>query len=217
MENLTNKPKATFESVWASLQETDRMRKESDARWEKSRAEYDQQLKESRAEYEKMRKESDERWEKSRADYDRRMKKFEETMGGWSNNHGDFAEEYFFNSFENGKQNFFGETFDEIEKNVKGIKKGYKDEYDILLINGHAIGIVEVKFKAHKNDIPKILQKSNTFRVNFPEFENHRVYLGLATMAFNPELEQDCIDEGIAVIKQVGDTVVINDEHLKVF
>jgi hypothetical protein len=36
-------------------------------------------------------------------------------------------------------------------------------------------------------------------------------------MSFYPELEQKCIDLGIAVIKQVGETVVINDKHLKVF
>jgi len=36
-------------------------------------------------------------------------------------------------------------------------------------------------------------------------------------MSFYPELEQACIEQGIAVIKQVGDTVVINDAHLKVF
>ena len=116
-----------------------------------------------------------------------------------------------------GKQNFFGEKFDEIEKNVKGIKKGFKDEYDILLINGKTIGIVEVKFKAHENDVPKVLRKAETFRINFPEYANHQVYLGLATMVFYPELEQECINQGIAVIKQVGDTVVINDAHLKVF
>jgi hypothetical protein len=36
-------------------------------------------------------------------------------------------------------------------------------------------------------------------------------------MSFYPELEQECINEGIAIIKQVGDTVIINDTHLKVF
>jgi len=36
-------------------------------------------------------------------------------------------------------------------------------------------------------------------------------------MSFYPELEQECINEGIAIIKQVRDTVVINDKHLKVF
>ena len=145
------------------------------------------------------------------------MTKVQKTLGEWANNHGAFAEDYFFNSFEDGKQNFFGEEFDDIDKNLKGIKKGYKDEYDILLINGKSLGIIEVKFKAHINDVPKILRKAETFRVNFPDYEKHQVYLGLATLAFYPELEQECIDKGIAIIKQVGDTVVINDAHLKTF
>jgi hypothetical protein len=74
-----------------------------------------------------------------------------------------------------------------------------------------------VKFKAHQADIPKVIKKAETFRENFPKYKNHRIYLGLASMAFYPELEQECINQGIAVVKQVGDTVVINDEHLKVF
>ena len=145
------------------------------------------------------------------------IKDMQKTMGSWANNHGFFAEEYFFNSFESNKRNFFGEKFDRIEERVKGIKENFKDEYDILLINGKSIGIVEVKFKAHVNDLPQILRKAETFRVNFPEYKNHKIYLGLATMVFYSELEQECINEGIAVIKQVGDSVIINDKHLKVF
>jgi len=161
--------------------------------------------------------ETDRLFKESREEFDRRMKKIDKTLGEWANNHGDFAEDYFFNSFENGKQNFFGEKFDKINKDVKGIKKGYEDEYDILLLNGKSVGITEVKFKAHINDVPKILRKAETFRVNFPDYKNHQVYLGLATLAFFPELEQECIDKGIAIIKQVGDTVIINDAHLKVY
>ena len=143
------------------------------------------------------------------------MTELRKMLGGITNNQGAFAEEYFFNSFENGKKNFFGEKFDEIKKNIKGIEKD--DEYDILLINGKFIGIIEVKFKAHGNDIPKVLRKVETFRENFPKYKNHKIYLGLASMSFYTELEQECENEGIAVIKQVGDTVVISDKHLKVF
>jgi len=39
----------------------------------------------------------------------------------------------------------------------------------------------------------------------------------MTSMSFYPELEQECINEGIAVIKQIGDTEVINDKHLKKF
>ena len=180
---------ATPESIWAIMQETNAI-------------------------LEKTAK----RQEEINEDYNRRMKQMEKTMGGWGNNLGQFAEDYFFNSFEKGQKNFFGENFDEIEKNIKGFETGFKDEYDILLINGKSIGIIEVKFKAHhETDIPKILRKVETFRKNFPKYKDHTIYLGLASMSFYPELEQECVNEGIAVIKQVGDSVVINDKHLKKF
>jgi hypothetical protein len=69
MENTEQKP--TFESVWAALQETDRILTEKFA------------------------------------ETDKQMKEIQKTLGGWANNHGHFAEEYFFNSFEKDKQNFF--------------------------------------------------------------------------------------------------------------
>ena len=66
-------------------------------------------------------------------------------------------------------------------------------------------------------NISKVLKKVSSFKTNFPKYQNHKVYLGLATMAFYPELEEECIRQGIAVIKQVGDTIIINDKHLKAF
>jgi hypothetical protein len=189
----------TFESVWAALQETDRL-------LEKSRAEFDQRM-----------KDADQRREKSSADFDRRMKKMEETMGSWANNHGSFAEEYFFNSFENGNRNFFGEKFDEIAKNLTNFWQGLKDEYDIVMYNHASVALIEVKYKAHENDIPDVLKKAETFRILFPDYKDFKIYLGLASMSFYPDLENECVNQGIAVIKQIGDTVVIYDRHLKVF
>ena len=216
----------------AEMAERDRLQKERERELSEERAERDRLWKEREKELSEERAERDRLWKEEMKEqnadigkfiknisdeYNRRMKKQEETMGAWSNNQGAFAEEYFFNSFENGNKTFFGENFDEIEKNAKGLKKGFKDEYDILLLNCSSVGIIEVKYKAHTNNIPYILKKAETFRVNFPDFENHKVYLGLASLAFYPELELECVDKGIAVIKQVGDTVVINDANLKVF
>jgi len=217
MRQLPENQSATLKDVWAVLQETAQVQKKMQEEIAQERKERENAAKKVFEAWNQMIDKNAQEAEKRSQEAEKRMKKIEETMGSWSNNHGCFAEEYFFNSFENGQQNFFGEQFDEIEKNVKGIKKNYKDEYDILLINGKSVGIIEIKFKAHKNDVPKILKKAQTIRINFPEFKNHQVYLGLATMAFYPELEQECMDHGIAVIKQMGDTVVINDENLKVY
>jgi len=238
MEDTVKTP-ATEESVWAAFREGERLRKEADERYERRSAEaerlrkesderherrsaeaeakFDRELAKSRADHEQRMKEWDEKYEKSRADYDRRMKKLDERYGSFSNNIGEFAEEYFFNSFEDGKKNFFGEEFDDIERNVKGLKQIVKDEYDIVMLNGTSVAIVETKFKAHVNDLPDVIKKAETFRINHPQYANHRIFLGLASMSFYADLEKKCAKEGIAVIKQVGDNVVIIDEQLKVF
>jgi len=180
----------TFEATWAALQETDRI------------------LTEKFAKTEQLIKENAER-----------MKELQQTVGGWSNSHGFFAEEYFINSFKKGEKNFLGEKFDKFMDHVKPVPKkdGFEDEYDMMLINGKSVGIIEAKFKLRRSDIPQILRKVETFRVNFPEYAHLKIYLGVAALTFDPVAKKDCMKRGIAVIKQVGDTVVIIDEHLKVF
>jgi hypothetical protein len=199
MNNVIPFSQATPESVWAEFQEMQRYLKEL-------HAENDRYLKERFAETDRQMKETDQR-----------MKELQKTLGGMANSHGSFAEEYFFNSFEDNEQNFFGEHFDEIRKNIYGKKKNIEDEYDIVLYNGVSVAIIEVKYKTHKGDVDKVLQKAETFRILFPDYKDFNIYLGLASMAFYSELEQECINQGIAIIKQVGDNVIINDAHLRAF
>jgi len=235
MEKKTEYQPATFESVWEAFRESDRQRKENERilnekfaetdrqfkETDRQFKETDRQFKESHETFKQEMKEASDRFdremEKSRAEYDRRMKNMEDRYGAMSNNHGFFAEEYFFNAFENGNKTFFGEDFDDIERNVKPLKPVIKDEYDIVFLNGKSVGIIESKYRAHENDIPKIINKAKTLKTNYPTLSNHKIYLGLASFSFYPELENECIKNGIAVVKQVGDTVVINDENLKTF
>jgi len=194
MNNLTTQTEPlTYERLMASMYENDRFIREKFA-------ETDRLFKETREEMKET---------------DRRMKELQQTVGGWSNSHGFFAEEYFINSFKNGEKNFLGEKFDAIKANMKGFKND--DEYDILLINCRSVGLVETKFKLRQKNLPKILKKPETFRENFPEYAHLKVYLGVAALTFDPVAEQECIEHGIAIIKQIGDTVVIIDKHLKEF
>jgi hypothetical protein len=140
--------------------------------------------------------------------------KLSKMYGGLSSNFGSYAEEYFFNSFDEGKQNFFGENFDSIRRNYTDNQTG---EYDIMMINGKAVAIIETKFKARESSVADTLKKAFTFRKNFPQYQSHKLYIGLAAVVFEANIEQECKDEGLVVIKQVGDTVVINDTQLKVF
>jgi len=212
MENIEKTP-ATPEKVWEMLMENARQMEKFSIEAEKSRIEAEKRSAEAEkrnAEAERLRKEADAR-------YERRMKNIEDRYGSVSNNLGNFAEEYFFNAFEDGDKNFFGEEFDDIDRNVKGLKQAVKDEYDIVMLNGTSVAIVETKFKAHENDLPKVIKKAETFRINHPQYANHRIFLGLASMSFYPELEDECKKAGIAIVKQIGEKVVIADEHLKVF
>ena len=145
------------------------------------------------------------------------IKELQKTVGGITNSYGKFAEEYFFNSFERGEQNFFGKKFDEIGRNLKLFWQGLTDEYDIVLYNKDAVAIIEIKFKADENDIPQVLKKAETFKILSPNYKDFKIYLGLASMSFSKALEEKCIENGIAIIKQVGDKVIISDKHLKVF
>ena len=233
MDNINVVSPATFDEIRAILRdvavsqatsraEFDRRSAEFDRRsaeFDRRNAEFEQWRKESIAEYERQRQKSNAEYErqrqKSNADFDRRINKLEASIGSINNNIGMVTEYFFVTSFEQDKRNFFGEEFYELRKNVGGMK--IAAEYDIVLINGSSIAIIEVKYKAHINDILKVLKKADTIRVNFPEYQNHKVYLGLASMAFYPELERACIDHGIAIVKQVGDTMVLNYENLKTY
>jgi len=183
--------------------------KRFDRKLQKSSEKFDRELQKSRAEFEQRMKTSNEA-------FDKQMSSLKEHMSGIVDSNGSFAEDYFFNSLDNGQINFFlDEKIDKILPNVKG--RTVNDEYDIVFINGKTVGIVEVKYKARKDDIPKMLKKPNTFRANFLEYRNHKVYLALAALTINRHCQSECIKQGIAVIKPVGDTVVIKNEHLKEF
>jgi len=222
MDNSSNTPAATFENVWAALLETDRILTEKFAETDRKFAETDRKLAENNRILTEKFAETDRILTEKFAETDRKMAKTDQQIsnlgkqiGGISKNHGDFVEEYFFNSFERGKQNFFGEKFDRILKNVPGLI--VESEYDIVLINGESVAIIEAKFKMHMPTINDLIKKAKTFRINYPHYAGHRIYLGFAAMVSDKTIEQNCINNGIAVIKQVGDVVVICDDNIKAF
>ena len=198
---------ATQESVWAALLETNRILTEKFAESDRIRKENERFLNEKFAETDRQLTRTD-----------RQITKLGKMIGGVSKNHGSFAEEYFINSFKRGQNNFFGERFDKLLKfEMIKDKNKTKAEYDILLVNGKSVAIIEVKFKVHDKDVEKVTKKIKPFREKFPEYKNHSLYLGLASMVFDEKVENDCKANGIAVIKQVGETVVVNDDNLKSF
>ena len=147
----------------------------------------------------------------------RQIKQVSQQMGGMANSNGDMAQEYFFNALYN-RKTLFGQEFDEVKTEKRKIKKtGVEVQYDVILINGKSVCIVEVKYKAATDDVRRIPNIKEKFRQNYPEHADKKLYLALASMSFDDYVENECKKLGIAIIKQVGDTIEIYDEHLKVF
>ena len=212
--NKENNAFASFEMMLA------KSAVEFDRKLEKSRTEFEQEmrkLRESQAETAEQMKETDRKMQETSLqmkETDRMIKALAEQVAGVTKSNGLFAEDHFFSAFEKDKLNFIGEKYD---KAVRGKGTIVNDQYDFVLINGKTAGIVEVKYKARKDDIEQALKKPDTFRVNFPEYKNHKIYLAIAALTIDATFEHECKKNGIAVIKQVGDKLVVNDKNLKVF
>jgi hypothetical protein len=138
-------------------------------------------------------------------------------LGNMAENHGYTTEDYFFNSLHDTK--ILGKVkYDDIAKNIHIKSKRLEDEFDIVMYNGNSIALIECKYKAHKRDVENLINKKvNNFRLSHPDFVDYKIYLGIASFAFYDELEQFAKDNGVAILKQKGEVVVIDDNFLKVY
>ena len=188
---------------------TDAMEKDLKAR-EKEREAREKDLEAREKEREEMRK--------SREEMNSSIKAMQKELGGITKSNGEMAESYFINSFSLTPK-FAGQTFQFVDANTKRSAKALnlKDEYDLLLYNGVSVAIIEIKYKARKKDVEHLLKKTKTFKILFPQYKDFDLYIGLAALHFDSETEIESLEQGIAVIKQIGDNMVINDAHLKVF
>ncbi|MDR0517338.1 MAG: hypothetical protein LBH25_09890 [Fibromonadaceae bacterium] len=152
----------------------------------------------------------------------RQIDNLHEEISGISNSNGLFAEEYFFNSLEK-KMEFAGVHFDSISNEFRRLRKTpdggrVEDQFDIVLFNGNAIALIEVKYKARKKNLDKMLkQKIPNFRFLFPEYAKHKIYLGLGGMSFEKNVVGEAKKLGIGLLKQVGETIEYETEWVKAY
>jgi hypothetical protein len=165
--------------------------------------------------------ESNRKFEESNLRFNEMMRKIDESnkqIGGILNSNGEIAEAYFMNSFENNLY-FAGQEYDEIDTNLrKKVKKlNLQAQFDIVMYNCSSVVIIEIKYNADKGDIPFVLKKPHTFKKLFPQYAHLDIYLGLAALHVDNDAEIEALKQGVAIIKQIGDNMVIYDEHLKTF
>ncbi len=138
---------------------------------------------------------------------DNEIKKLSKLLGNIANNQGDVAEEFFFNTLRDTLK-VGNLKFDDIAKNQFKERGGVRDEFDIFLTNGDSVAIVEVKYKAHENDIEKIkTKKVPNFRKLFPIYKDYKLYVGIAGFHINEDIVKKAEENGFFVLKRKGDIV----------
>ncbi len=141
------------------------------------------------------------------AKLDAKLDRLAAMYGGVSNNQGAVAEEFYYNSL---KANpVLGDVrFDLIDKNSTRSRAGLEDEFDLLLVNGQVVYVVEVKYKAHESDLERLLEVTAVnFPSLFPEYADHEVRLALAAFHFHDGLKRAALKAGVTVLQRKGDVI----------
>ena len=127
-------------------------------------------------------------------------------FGNMKENQGFVAEEFFFNSLLD-DPHLGGIHFDDITKNQFKHRGNLKEEYDIVMTNGESIGIVEVKYKAHENDLKQLERKMRNFKKLFPIYENYKLYGAIASFNFYDKAKQEALNQGFFVLQRSGNVI----------
>jgi len=137
---------------------------------------------------------------------DERLARIGITLGNVTNNQGDVAEDFFFQSLI--KDNHLGSIhFDDVVKNMEKHRGQLQEEYDLVMTNGEAIGIVEVKYKAHTNDLDKLERKMKHFKQLFPIYKNYKQYGAIAAFHINDDAKKEALARGYFVLQPSGNVV----------
>ena len=96
-------------------------------------------------------------------------------------------------------------------------RKGKQSEYDIVMVNGTSVGIVEVKYKAHINDLEKVHTKIKRFKCDCPEFKDHTIYGGIAALSVPSDVIKAAEAQGLFVLQQKGEHLLVQTEGMKAF
>ena len=116
-------------------------------------------------------------------------------LGNVTNNQGDVAEEFFFNSLI--EDAHLGSIhFDDVAMNMQKHRGQIQEEYDLVMTNGEAVGIIEVKYKAHQNDLDKLERKMRNFKTLFPWFKDYKLYGALAAFHVNEVAKKEALERG---------------------
>jgi hypothetical protein len=147
---------------------------------------------------------------------DEKLNRLSELYGGVSSNLGSAAEEFFFNSL-TANPEVGGIKFDRIMPNLHIGNKNKQGEFDIVLVNGTSVAVIEVKYKVHPSDIDKVTKNLKRYREFFPEHKSYTLYGGIAGFSVSPDAVKAAKDKGLFVLKRVGEVLKTDAKEMRAF
>jgi len=176
----------------------------------------DQELKDLVASLAIESKKTDEQLKKTDEQLEKLTKKIDSIgtlVGSIANNQGSVAEEYFIKSLED-KLQIGSLKFDYLISNYMIKSKKFRDKFDILLVNGESVAIIEVKYKVHPNDVDKLDNKIKHLK-SLPQYKNYKVYAGIAGFSIPEESIQKALLKGYFILQRKGDIVETITDNMR--
>lgn len=198
----------TVEDIWELFRETDRRLKEES---ERRAQEWEHQLRERDEKFARDLQASqelfDRRLQASREEMDRVLKDLSRQVGALGSKWGEFVEglvapacEWLFAER--------GIPVSSVSQRVKAKRPGGRNmEIDILVVNGNAVVLVEVKSRLTVADVRDHMERLAQFKEFFPVYANHEVIGAVAGITSEEGAEAFARNQGMFVIAQSGESV----------
>lgn len=88
-------------------------------------------------------------------------------------------------------------------------RPGAEMEIDIFAADGEVAVAIEVKSRLAQRDVDEFLEKLGRFRQAFPHHADYRLYGAVAGIEIDAGVDRYAYQQGLFVIRQSGDSVVI--------
>jgi ribosomal protein L9 len=204
----------SFETVWAALQETDRIMKEH-------KAEFDREMRESNEKFEREMQERDKKWEEEQKEYKAHQKELNDNfyaqLGKHTNLFGQFTEAMLAPAL--GKKFMdFGFDFQTLSRNVEIKGKDHKTflEVDVMLENGEKAMLVEIKTKLTIERINYHINRLEKMRVHADSRGDKRKFLGAVAGVIVTDPERAyALNQGLYLIETSGENLYITPPNGK--
>jgi len=97
-------------------------------------------------------------------------------------------------------------------------KTELRAQFDIVLLNGDSIALIEAKYKADEEDVKELVEKKvPNFRFLYREFANYKLYLGIGSLVLKDRVVQEAKKLGIGLMEQHGDAVEYKTDWVRAY